>query len=66
MFNYKRTKKPNSRYSSEEYMPRIIEKMYNLGGSFSYEQDYPKKNYSLKINKWSPVNSIMLDIELHL
>ena len=51
MFNYKKTIKPNSRYSSEEYMPRIIEKMYNLGGSFSYEQDYPKMNYSLKINK---------------
>ena len=51
MFNYKRAKKPNNRYSSEEYMPRIIEKMYNLGGSFSYEQDFPKMNYSLKINK---------------
>ena len=51
MFNYKRTKKPNSRYSSEEYMPKIIEKMYNLGKSFSYEQDYPKMNYSLKINR---------------
>ena len=42
MFNYKRTKKPNSRYSSEEYMQKIIEKMYNLGKNFSYEQDYPK------------------------
>ena len=51
MFNYKKTKKPNSRYDSEEYMPRIIEKMFQMGGTFSYDQENLKMNYSMKINR---------------
>ena len=51
MFNYKKPKNKNYRYNSEDYMPRIIEKMYKLGRSFTYEQNNPQMNYSIKINK---------------
>ena len=49
MFNYRRPK--NHRYNSPEYMPKIIEKMYNIGGNFSYERNNSEMNYNIKINK---------------
>ena len=51
MFNYKKQKNQNNRYNSQEYMPKIIEKMYNLGRSFSYEGNNFNMNYNKKINK---------------
>ena len=51
MFNYKSPQRQNYRYNSEENMPNIIEKMYKLGGKFSYNNKSPQMNYSIKINK---------------
>ena len=49
MFNYKRPKKYHNRYNSEEYKPRIIDKLYKLGGNFSYDQNNSQMNYSIKL-----------------
>ena len=51
MFNYKRPKQYHNRYISEEYKPRIIDKIYKLGGNFSYEHNNSQMNYSIKIKK---------------
>ncbi len=51
MFNYRRPKNNMYRYKSHEYMPRIIDKIYESGGIFSYEQKNSQMNYSIKLNK---------------
>ena len=50
MFNYKNPKKHNNRYNSEENIPKIIEKMYNIGGKFSYDRHNSQMNYTIKLN----------------
>ena len=50
MFNYRTPKKPNNRYRYEENIPKIIEKMYNIGGKFSYENNNSQMNYTIKLN----------------
>ena len=51
MFNYKRQNCNYKRFKSEDYMPRIIDKIYKSGEIFPYAQKNIQMNYSIKLNK---------------